>query len=204
MFLSLVLNKQTTTQLRNIQNRIIIRTFTIIIMLLLIIIKTTVIKIITVNKEDSDENYQNEENSGFCLKSTSNVINNILHVVVDLVSLLWTLKASIFWIAVSRSCKNTKPYPIFLVLITQKSFQNKNPLKVSETDMRYFVRIKFSRRFKKISQAVQKKIFGLMIAISSLQVWKLILSMEAVYLFQVWLNLAKWRWQKLTSNNYFW
>ena len=57
-------------------------------MLLLIIIKTTVIKIITVNKEDSDENYQNEENSGFCLKSTSNVINNILHVVVDLVSLL--------------------------------------------------------------------------------------------------------------------
>ena len=57
-------------------------------MLLLIIIKTTVIKIITVNKEDSDENYQNEENSGFCLKSISNVINNILHVVVDLVSLL--------------------------------------------------------------------------------------------------------------------
>ena len=204
MFLSLVLNKQTTTQLRNIQNRIMIRTFTIIIMLLLIIIKITVIKIITVNKEDSDENYQNEENSGFCLKSISNVINNILHVVVDLVSLLWTLNASIFWIAVSRSCKNTKPYPIFLVLITQKSFQNKNPLKVSETDMRYFVRIKFSRRFKKISQAVQKKIFGLMIAISSLQVWKLILSMEAVYLFQVWLNLAKWRWQKLTSNNYFW
>lgn len=88
MFLSLVLNKQTTTQLRNIQNRIMIRTFTIIIMLLLIIIKTTVIKIITVNKEDSDENYQNEENSGFCLKSISNVINNILHVVVDLVSLL--------------------------------------------------------------------------------------------------------------------
>ena len=173
-------------------------------MLLLIIIKTTVIKIITVNKEDSDENYQNEENSGFCLKSISNVINNILHVVVDLVSLLWTLNASIFWIAVSRSCKSTKPYPIFLVLITQKPFQNKNPLKVSETDMRYFVRIKFSRRFKKISQAVQKKIFGLMIAISSLQVWKLILSMEAVYLFQVWLNLAKWRLQKLTSNNYFW
>ena len=101
-------------------------------MLLLIIIKTTVIKIITVNKEDSDENYQNEENSGFCLKSISNVINNIPLVVVDLVSLLWTLNASIFWIALSRSCKNTKPYPIFLVLITQKSFQNKNPLKVSD------------------------------------------------------------------------
>ena len=82
-------------QLRNIQNRLMIRTFTIIIMLLLIIIKITVIKIITVNKEDSDENYQNEENSGFCSKSTSDVINNILHVVVDLVSLLSALNASI-------------------------------------------------------------------------------------------------------------
>ena len=173
-------------------------------MLLLIIIKTIVIKIITVNKEDSDDNYQNEENSGFCSKSTSDVINNILHVVVDLVSLLSALNASICWIAVSQSCKNAKPYPIFLVLITQKSFQNKNPLKVSETDMRYFVRIKFSRRFEKISQGVQKKMFGLMIAISSLQVRKLILSMETVYLFHVWLNLAKWPRQKLTSNNYFW